>query len=105
MSLYQSLAMGTEGRKAITGIVSTAAAITTINSQMANVDAVMLSFLQAPTVAHNLMDYTASAGKVLVNAKVMKVAGSAITVSAAVSSFSNVSYIIIGDDQPLVAQG
>ncbi len=99
MSLYQALAMNTVGRKALTGIVSTAAAITTINSQMTNVDVVMLSFVGAPTVAHNVMDYSTSASKVLINAKVLKVAGSAITVSAAVSSFSNVAYMIIGDDQ------
>lgn len=98
MALYQSLSMATAGRKALTGIVSTAAAITTVNSQMNSVDVVLLTFAGAPTVAHNLMDYSVSAGKVLINAKVMKVAGSAVTVSAAASSFSNVAYTIIGDE-------
>ena len=103
MSLYQSLQTTKEGQKMLTGIVSTAAAITTVNSGMRNVDVVQLSFVGAPTVAHNLMDYTVSASKVMIQAKVMKVAGSAITVSAAASSFSNVSYIIIGDEQPPAA--
>lgn len=103
MSLYQSLAMSTAGRKAVTGIVSTAAAITTVNSGLRNVDVVLLSFVGAPGVGHNVMDSSTSGQKVLINAKVLKVAGSAITVSAAVSTFANVAYMIIGDDQPPAA--
>ncbi len=99
MALSGALQGGEPGEKIVHGTTLPTAAITTISSGLKTVDTVIIGFVSAPTSAHYHNSYSTSTdGKVFITHYEIAVAGSAVAITTAASSFSTLSYMIIGDD-------
>lgn len=100
MALFGAIQGSSEGKKIVHGTVLPTAAVTTISSQLKAIDAVIISFVSAPTSAHYNNYYSTSTnGNVFITHQEIAVAGSAVAITTAASSFSTLAYMIIGDER------
>lgn len=104
MALYGGIQGPVPGKKMLAAEFTPVSITTTINTEMSKVDAVIMTFVSAPTATHNLNHYTASTnGTVRITHLFQGVSASAPDYATATATWSRISYMIIGNEQPPAA--
>lgn len=110
MALYGGIQGPVPGKKMLAAEFTPTSITTTINTEMSKVDSVIMTFVSIPTATHNHNHYTASTnGTVRITHLFAFASTSAastpadINYSTATASWSRLSYIIVGSEQPPAA--